>query len=240
MKAEAIKKINKMGEVGGILIIIAKVICIIGFVVCLIGTICLGLLPKDFITFHAMGSGTIEVNMEAIGQSISAEDAAQINSGSMPEVGTLKLEGSFRFGTNEYVFNEKHAEGNSIFLSSSQSSNTISVHDLVYCVGIAAVSLAMTIVSLFFAGFLCKAFKNCRSPFEENVIQKMQQFAYSLIPCVLLASISNSMMSSLLSGSFHVNVSIDLSMLVVALVILALAYIFKYGALLQQESDETL
>lgn len=236
MKTEAIKKINKMGEVGSILIVIAKVFCIIGFVACLIGTICLGLLPKDFISFHAMGSGTIEVNMEAIGQSISAEDAELINSGKLLENGKVSIE----LNSNEYEMSEMYTEGNSIFLSTSQTLNTISAHNLVYCVAIATISMAMTVVSLFFAGFLCKAFKNCSSPFEENVIKKMQQFAYSLIPWVILTSISNSMINSLVSGKFNVNVSIDLTMLLVVLIILALAYIFKYGAVLQQESDETL
>ena len=140
----------------------------------------------------------------------------------------------------EYDFTEMYTEGNSIFLSTSQTLNTISAHNLVYCVAIATISMAMTVVSLFFAGFLCKAFKNCNSPFEENVIKKMQQFAYSLIPWVILTSISNSMINSLVSGKFNVNVSIDLTMLLVVLIILALAYIFKYGAVLQQESDETL
>lgn len=238
MKTEAIKKINKMGEVGSILIVIAKVFCIIGFVGCLIGTICIGLLPKDFISFHAMGSGTIEVNMEAIGQSISAEDAALINSGKLIEDGNVQVK--LDVNSAEYDFTEMYTEGNSFFLSSSQAINTISAHNLVYCVGIATISMAMTVVSLFFAGFLCKAFKNCNSPFEENVIKKMQMFAYSLIPWVILTSISNSMVNSLVSGKFNVNVSIDLSMLLVVLIILALAYIFKYGAVLQQESDETL
>ena len=101
MKTEAIKKINKMGEVGSILIVIAKVFCIIGFVACLIGTICLGLLPKDFISFHAMGSGTIEVNMEAIGQSISAEDAELINSGKLLETFKQEKE-SVLFATDSF------------------------------------------------------------------------------------------------------------------------------------------
>lgn len=236
MKTEAIKKINKMGEVGNILIIIAKVFCIIGLAVCLAGTIAIGILPKDFITLQAQGIGTIEINMEAIGENITAEESEQINNGSND--GYLEIQAGVSVG--EYSFNEMYAEGNSIFLTSNQSTKVISVHDLAYIMVIATVSVAMTVVSLFFAGFLCKAFKNCSSPFEENVIKKMQQFAYSLIPWVILTSMSQSMVSSLTSGKLEVNFSINLTMLIIVLVILAFAYIFKYGAVLQQESDETL
>ncbi len=236
MKTEAIKKINKMGAVGNILITIAKVICIIGLVLCLAGTIIIGVLPKDFMTLQAQGGGTIKINLEAVGQSISAEEAEQINNGSYQDDGYLEIQA----GASEYRFNEIYTEGNSIFLTSNQSTKEISFHNLVYIMVIAAISVAMTIVTLFFAGFLCKAFKNCSSPFEENVIKKMQQFAYSLIPWVILTSISQSMVSSLTSGKLDVNITIDFTMLIVVLVILAFAYIFKYGAVLQQESDETL
>lgn len=236
MKTEAIKKINKMGEVGNVLIIIAKIFCIIGLVGCLVGTIAIGILPKDFITLQAQGIGTIEVNLEAIGESITAEEVEQINNGSYSDDGYFEIQ----TGVSEYSFNEMHAEGNSIFLTSNQSTKMISVHNLVYIMVMATISVAMTVVSLFFAGFLCKAFKNCSSPFEENVIKKMQHFAYSLIPWVILTSMSQSMANSLTSGKLEVNISINLTMLVIVLVILAFAYIFKYGAVLQQESDETL
>ncbi len=43
-----------------------------------------------------------------------------------------------------------------------------------------------------------------------------------------------------MNGVVNFQISIDIAMLIVVLVILALAYIFKYGAVLQRESDETL
>lgn len=227
-----------MGKVGSIIITIAKVIGMIGLAGCLAGTILVGIMPKDLLTISAQGSGTIEVNLDAIGASISEEDMEKINSSDGLEDGSVKLDVS---GNGvAYNFTEMYAEGNSIFLSETQSTDSVSVHDFVYALIIATITMAMSVVSLFFAGFLCKAFKTCRSPFEENVIKKMQQFAYSLLPWVILSSISKSMVNSLTSGSLDVNVTIDLTMVLIVLVILALSYIFKYGAVLQQESDETL
>ena len=74
----------------------------------------------------------------------------------------------------------------------------------------------------------------------ENVIKKMRGFAYSLIPWVILNSTSRSMIDSLLNGKLNVQVSLDITMLIIVLIVLALVYIFQYGAMLQQESDETL
>jgi len=43
-----------------------------------------------------------------------------------------------------------------------------------------------------------------------------------------------------MSGSSKVSLSINIAVVFTIVVIFALTYIFKYGAVLQQESDETL
>jgi hypothetical protein len=48
------------------------------------------------------------------------------------------------------------------------------------------------------------------------------------------------LMLTFMSGAPKVTLSINLAVIFTVLVIFALAYIFKYGAVLQQESDETL
>lgn len=235
MKEHAIQKINQMGKVGGIIITIAKVFCIIGLVLTLIGTIAVGCIPKNFVQLSGGGNATIEIDMSAINQSLSDEDRARINDGELIREGNVEL------SADGVQFDQMSADGNVITMSASgNAKEKISLHDLTYVLVMALVSVAMTVVSLFFAGFLCKAFKECESPFEENVIIKMRNFAYSLIPWVILGSMTESALTSVKSGRFDVNLSIDFTMLVIVLIILALVYIFKYGAILQQESDETL
>ena len=68
----------------------------------------------------------------------------------------------------------------------------------------------------------------------------MTSFAFSLIPWVFLSSLVNSVSNSITTGGPHVSLSINLGMILIILVIFALTLIFKYGAVLQQESDETL
>lgn len=87
-----------------------------------------------------------------------------------------------------------------------------------------AVYCAMFFVILCFAHKFAKSLEECNSPFEENVIKCMKNFGISLIPWVIFTFVT--------SGS--------LILALIVLVIFLLMSIFKYGAQLQQEADETL
>ena len=123
---------------------------------------------------------------------------------------------------------------------SAGSDNKITYLDVAGVFFISMLSLTLTLITLFFVGSLCKAFQNCSSPFEENVIKKMQNFAVSLIPWTILTLVTNAVAVGLFSNKFNLNFTIDLDVVLLVLVVLVLVYIFKYGAILQQESDETL
>lgn len=237
MKEQAVQKINSMGKVGGILILIAKILCGIALALSIIGSIIIVCIPRDFITLQGSTSGTVIINMDAIGRGLTDEERDNINNGKTFGDDTL----TYEFSANKMTLDQFSAEGNTIRISSTDTlTNSVSLRDLGYVLVTAVITIAMTLVSFFFAGFLCKAFKECQSPFEENVIKKMRGFAYSLIPWVILNSTSRSMIDSLLNGKLNVQVSLDITMLIIVLIILALVYIFQYGAMLQQESDETL
>lgn len=237
MKEQAVQKINSMGKVGGILILIAKILCGIALALSIIGTIVMICIPRDFITLQGSTSGTVIINMDAIGRVLTDEERDNINNGKTFGDDTF----TYGFSANKVTLDQFSAEDDTIRISSTDTlTNSVSLRDLGYVLVTAVITIAMTLVSLFFAGFLCKAFKECQSPFEENVIKKMRGFAYSLIPWVILNSTSRSMIDSLLNGKLNVRISLDITMLIIVLIILALVYIFQYGAMLQQESDETL
>lgn len=247
MKTEAIVKINKMGKAGRIITLIGKILCGMGLAVTLLGTLFMACMPKDFIQFQVGTQGVAEINLAAIGQHISEEAAEVINSGNIAEdveiAENITLDGSLTVNTNggKLTLDQFSVENDVLTISTNgETVQKMSLHELVYVLLCVLLSLAMTMVTLFFAGFLCAAIERCDSPFDENVIVKMRNFAFSLLPWVILSSATNSLISSLMAGNFDMNVSIDVSMLIIVLVILALTYIFKYGAVLQQESDETL
>ena len=62
----------------------------------------------------------------------------------------------------------------------------------------------------------------------------------ALIPWTIVSTIINSILDSAKSGSASVSITLDLGVVLIVLAVLVLVYIFKYGAVLQQESDETL
>lgn len=68
----------------------------------------------------------------------------------------------------------------------------------------------------------------------------MKNLAISLIPWVVLSNISDMFLQYIMTGNYNIALSINLKIVLVIVLIFALIYIFKYGAVLQQESDETL
>ena len=105
MKQEAIKKMNKMGQIGQILALIAKIILIIGIVGICAATIFTAFVPEDFVKVTLGGTAKVDINLDAIGVSLSEEEQENINK---PEImfdsvdSTAWLSGA-RFGTWYYV-----------------------------------------------------------------------------------------------------------------------------------------
>ena len=98
--------------------------------------------------------------------------------------------------------------------------------------------MAVAIVTITFIIKLCKEFKTCETPFSNDVIKRMKQVGYSLIPWCFTYPTAEAAANFMVSN--NLNLSIDLGMIIMVLVVIALTHIFKYGAMLQQESDETL
>ena len=96
----------------------------------------------------------------------------------------------------------------------------------------------MYFITITFIVKLCKEFKTCETPFSEGVIKRIKQVGFSLIPWCIMYPTAEAAANFMVSN--NLNISIDIGMIIMVLVVLALAYIFQYGAMLQQESDETL
>ena len=109
--------------------------------------------------------------------------------------------------------------------------------------------IASAIVALVMFLKLSDAFRVCRSPFDEAVIRRMNIFAWTLIVCAVVGSFAGSAAQSAVMafqnagihvGAKNFGVSLDLYPIFAALIVFFLCMIFRYGAQLQQEADETL
>lgn len=215
MKNENVRKINTIGKVSRILIIICKVAVLITAIALLVGSILSLAIPNDSIRMSGNASAEIVIDTGTNIDKIVKIDESDFDS---------KI-----LGANlKWILKDNGVTDGERIFTLDAAANNINSNHIKYSIAIAcflgAIYFAMFFVILCFAHKFAKSLEECNSPFEENVIKCMRNFGISLIPWVIFAFIT--------SGS--------LIMALIVFVILLLISIFKYGAQLQQESDETL
>lgn len=234
-KQDAITKINKMGKAGVILALITKILLGISLGACLIGFGVTLFLPKEFIQFKINGVADVVVDLSQFGKNIFEEgnvDDAQLRK---------SVENSITYEGNHFTVSGLETEGSRMEIEAAGSLTSFDMRSCSWAIAGAIVNLILLFVSTWFVSLLAKAFRDCQSPFEQKVIQRMKWFAFSLIPWAVISNIVAFFERKIwVSGAGGFDYSIDFSVVIIVLVILALAYIFQYGAVLQQESDETL
>ncbi|MDE6434414.1 MAG: DUF2975 domain-containing protein [Lachnospiraceae bacterium] len=237
MKENAISKVNQMGRIGNILTTIAKIFVILGLTITVAGTIMFALIPEDLITAQVDGNILLDINLAAVTSPVSDEEVAK----AQQDIEKAFKDNDIIINGSKYGVNSVNLSNTGISLELTDNVIDFSFHNIVWAMLAALLYFIMTLVTLFFIGSLCKTFQNCSSPFEAEVIRKMKMLAYSLIPWTILTTVKDAIAQNLFTNSFELNnIGINLNMVLTVLIILALAYIFQYGAVLQQESDETL
>lgn len=236
MKNKGIKGINTAGLIGYIISVLLSIAVIATMVITGIGTAgAIAIADKEIkvnmstaIDISATGDflGTLNKFMK-VGEVENLEDiitedgkTVKVDDSDLSEVSAYKTENGFLVNakTNEKVFTIKNIIVNLVATFIFLITVEIAVH---------------------FLASLMKALRKCETPFCESVIKSMSRFAISLIPTVFMNMVCGGMWSSLFSGSgFAMTVNLG-SVMLVAVIFLLIA-VFKYGALLQQESDETL
>lgn len=215
MKNENVRKINTIGKVSRILIIICKVAVLIAAIALLVGSILSLAIPSDSIRINGSASAEIAVDADSYIDHIVKIDESDFD---------FKILGA----KLKWVLKNDGVTNGERTFTLDAAANDINSSHIKYSIAAAcflgAIYFAMFFVILCFAHKLAKSLEECNSPFEEKVIKCMRNFGISLIPWAIFAFLT--------SGS--------LIMALIVLIVLLLISIFKYGAQLQQESDETL
>ena len=242
MKEQAIKKINTMGKIGHIIAIITKIALITGLVGIIIGGIVLAILPDDLVTATFKGTANINLNLGDLdlgfndfSVNFSDKEKAEIQEDLLDDE-----DYDIEFNGMEFGITNANVEDSSINFDASADNIVFKLRDLCWILVVAGIAVIATFVLIIFIDKLCIAIRDCNSPFEENVIKKLENFAFSILGWSVVATLTKSVISSILTHKIEIMVGVDLGMLIMVLIILGIAYIFKYGAVLQQESDETL
>ena len=220
MKNNNIKKINDLGKIGKLLCIILIVITAIGIAAVTAMGIAAATLPDDFMKIDGKWNCTTVTDYSSgmIGTPYTDED--------------YNRDGSF-FGLNIHSvskYTEDSGNSNIIKEVSEKTVNgTMSKSMKVLFFAIAIFILLMLIlldISLHFAKTLCKALEKCETPFSDEIVKKMRNFAISLIPFGIFCVGAG--------GASAIGIAF------IIIIVLLFSAIFKYGAELQRESDETL
>lgn len=239
MKDTAIGKIKNFGRIANIIAIIMKVILIIGMVAVIVAGIVLAVMPKDLIKLQVDSKATVVIDAEKLGGDLLKElddmDVDQINSELKEE-----LEAEMKLNNTEYAVASVNRDGNKLIVDTEVTAINLEFKNLLWVLGAAFISLIAAMVVTVFAGRLCKAFRDCETPFEEGIINKMKQLGYAMMPMAVLPSITDSFVNSIMAGNHDVSLNVELTVVLAIVIVFVLAYVFKYGAMLQKESDETL
>lgn len=230
MKTEAIQKINKIGKISNVITLIAKILVGIGMVLSIIGAVICFVIPESMLKMSVVGEIVMEVDYSALGVTIPQNQMKLAK-----DVLASEISEDEKNDFSEFEITEEK-----VMLRGDLEDYSFTMRDVAWLVVLAMIALVMTFITLIFVGGLCKAFRDCNSPFETNVIRKMQNLAIALIPWTITSTITNSVSESIKNSKLSLLFTVDLGVILVVLVVLVLVYIFKYGALLQQESDETL
>ena len=216
-----IGKINTLGKAGRILLIFMRIACIMGIVCFVVAAVGINTIPKDdCITSKGTISYETRIDNNKLPDYITSGFEDNENNEETIDlfrtVLSVKETVAENGGIEDYTFN--------MSFDAKDTKAMIFVYTLAMVFG--AVVLALSLIVVIFAGKLASALEKCSSPFEESVTKSMKKFAFSLIPIAVVYCI--------------VGQQASLSMIIIVLAMIAIAYIFGYGAELQKQSDETL
>jgi len=231
MKQEVVAKINKFGKIGEVIAQISRIFVILGAVILLVTGIFMLAVPKDLFTIDYYVGMDLMVDLDAVGETITEDDMAELEADAYT-VTTSDTE-------MVIVDVEADEEANTLNVKfASEPTNMFNTSKIVIFILLQLLLMVVIFITITFIVKLCKEFKTCETPFSEGVIKRIKQVGFSLIPWCIVYPTAEAAADFMVTN--NLNISIDIGMIIMVLVVLALAHIFKYGAMLQQESDETL
>lgn len=228
MNTQLVKRMNTVGKVGKIITLIVFILLIIGTVALLAGAITLTALPADTVKAQISAQADVTFNKDVFGSvGDSIVDGVNDNAGTTHSIGS---------GTAAISAEEVNGEA---VLHVDAKDLTVKSGDFAPALWMAMIACASQAVCAFYFRLLMKELSVALSPFTDGVIKRMKRFAIVLLVCAGVSSICKMVVGAILTMG-HVAFSIDFGPVITALIIFVLVVVFRYGAQLQKESDETL
>ena len=223
-------KVNKIGKAGKIISIILIVLLSIGALGLVLGGIVCTVLPKDAVQVSVQPNVDVLVN-----KSLAGKDWDWATIDEMLDEANVEVGKEF-----DGVQLEKTENGLMVHVRDLDELENFGVRDALKAIWAGLIGIASAIVTLVMFLKLSDAFRTCRSPFEEPVIQRMTTFAWTLIICAVVSCLARASVAAILTSWQRMSVNLNMTSVFTALIVFFLAMIFRYGAQLQREADETL
>lgn len=236
MKNSKVKRINTAGLIGYIISIILIVCTIVGMVAIGILTAGAATISKDNINVKVATNVDINSTGNFLGKLNSF-----IGIDGVEDLSTLTEDAKDGIKLEDNDFSELSVkeEDGGFSINAKTNEITISMKKIIIALVLAFLFLGVVTYALYMVKALMKSLKNCETPFSEEVIKNMTRFGTSLVCVVVLKILFGGFWSTLTTGLKY-DLNVDLSSILLVAVIYILITVFKYGAGLQQESDETL
>ena len=236
MENSNIKKINIAGKIGYIISIFLIIAVIVAMVA--IGILTVGACTILNDDINVKFATDINVNskgnfLNTLNYFVSIDGVKDLNNLTEEAKDGIKLNDK---DISEISVKE---ENGGLLINAKTNDVTISMNKIIVSLVATLIFLVAITVSLYMLKALMKSLKNCKTPFSEDIIKNMTRFGYSLVCVVVLEILCSGFWSSLKAVSNY-EFSVDLGSILLVAIIYILITVFKYGAKLQQESDETL
>ncbi len=227
MKNDYVVKINKMGKIGHTLAKICTVMLYIATVCCIVGGVLLALVPQDGVMVTTSHRAQIELDMtHSIMPSLVAIDT--------------EADGSFELDGIKYDQFEITGDMAKQTAVAKSTPYTYSLKDMLWVI-IACAILCITMINAFRKiSALFEIFKSCETPFTQEIALYFKKIVISFIPVIIMSWAIEAITEWVTTGIMYITIGVDLTTIIAILVMLMMSEIFRYGAMLQTESDETL
>lgn len=253
MDSKTLSKYRLFGKAGKIVMTVLAVIAALITVCCCIATVFVATLPENALTVCVTEHAELRFNSEHFGTLWSilggsftytgASTPDYVLEGSKKHVTppeNQRFETELKFFDRSYDSAEIRTDGSEKVIQAEASPSKYNVKNLVKVFAFATLFAASAAASLWMLRRLFATLAKSDSPFCGEVVAKLRGFGFSLLPVALFSSVAQTLFDRFLSAGKSVSVSIQWGVLIAFVVTMALVAVFRYGVLLQKESDETL
>ena len=236
MKNKSIQRINTLGTVGYIFSILLIICSIAMMVFTAIGTAGAAAISKEQINVNINSDINISSTgniLDTLNRFIKVGDVKDLNTLATPDGDTVKVNDS------DIAEVSVEKQGNGLLINAKTNNITFSIKRVIVALVFAFLFCTALTVTLFMLKRLMKSLKNCETPFTDEIVKNMSNFAVSLAVTLGVNIIGSGVWDSMQAGSGY-GPTINLGYVLIVAVVCVLVSVFKYGTQLQQESDETL